>query len=373
VTSFSATVGDPKEVSVLRVMIRRTNDLSYFTEDRAAELDGLRSGGPGWWWRGEGDPAELKDVARVLTTTPRSSIYGYDVVVAAPRPISILIAVDPSSADGVVAAHRVSVAATMNYLEQHALVVRDRRGGEDRDVAGRWREVVSYTHGLNRHGEPHLHDHVLVGARVADASAVLDSRALFAHTVAADAVYRGSLRYELAERTPWVAWRSFEGVDHVQGLDEGYRSLWGGHHSDRGEKLHWGREETMEHWSRDLERFQPEVVLTSPRRDVNVLDEHSFAGAFEGRREVARRHVVAAWANAAPFGVHPKELETSVNQLYPSLSGSRGVRESMVGVHDARMISDVRRHGPRPLTAPDLPRWRQRDLESERSRSARSR
>ncbi len=358
---------------MLRIMVRRSSDLSYFTDDRAAELDGLRSGGPGWWWRGDGDPAELSAVAGVLTTTPRSSIYGYDVVVAAPRPISILIALDPASAAGVVAAHRTSVAATIEYLEQHALVVRDRREGEDRDEAGRWREVVSYTHGLNRHGEPHLHDHVLVGARVADASTVLDSRALFAHTVAADALYRGSLRYELAQRTPWVAWRSFEGVDHVRGLDEGYRTLWGGHHGDRGEKLRWGREETMAHWTRDLERFEPEVTLESPRRDVNVLDEHSFAGAFEGRREVARRHVVAAWANAAPFGVHPKELAKSVDQLYPSFSGSRGVHESMMGVRDARMIADVRRHGPRPLAAPDLSRWRQRDLESERSRSVRSR
>lgn len=358
---------------MLRVLVRRSNDLSYFTGDRAAELDGLRSGGPGWWWRGEGDPSELRDVARVLATTPRSSICGYDVIIAAPRPISILIAVDPANAAGVVAAHRVSVAATIGYLEQHALVVRDRRDGEDRDLAGRWLEVVSYTHGLNRHGEPHLHDHVLVGARPADAVNVLDSRALFAHTVAADALYRGSLRYELAQRTPWVAWRSFEGVDHVRGLDEGYRALWGGHHGDRGEKLHWGREETTKHWSRDLDRFQPELVLDSPRRDTNVLDEHSFAGAFEGRREVARRHVIAAWANAAPFGVHPHELEKSVDQLYPSFSGSRGVRESVVGVGEARMISEVRRHGPRPLAAPDLSRWRQRDLEVERSRSVRSR
>jgi len=195
---------------MIRVLSRRSNDVSYFTDDRALEIEGLRDGEPGWWLRGAGDSGDPRCVAEVLRTSQRSSILGYDIVVAAPRPTSILLAIDAEHGSGVVAAHRTSVGAAIDYLEEHALVVRDRRGGEDRDQAGRWTGIVGFTHGVNRHGEPHLHDHVLVGALPEGSRSVLDSRGLFAHLEAADALYRTSLRHELKERTSWSAWRSFE-------------------------------------------------------------------------------------------------------------------------------------------------------------------
>ncbi len=357
---------------MLRMFVRRSNDVSYFTDDAAREIEGLRDGGPGWWLRGAGDSRDPRDVANVLVTTDRSAVHGYDIVVAAPRPISILLAVDPEHAAGVVAAHRRSVGAAVDYLEEHSLVVRDRRDGADRDERGRWRAAVAYTHGINRHGEPHLHDHVLVGARPDGARVVLDSRALFAHTSAADAVYRMSLRHELSERTPWSAWRSFEGVEHVVGLDEGFRALWGGHHPQRGEKLHWSREDSLNHWGRDLERYEPLGVAGAPERRA-TLDEHAFAGALEGRTDVARRHVVEAWANAVTFGQDPTQLTRSLGALYPALEGSRGVREPTIPVRDARMIRDVREHGARPLDSSVLEEWRQRSRELPRSRDGRSR
>ena len=68
-----------------------------------------------------------------LTTSERSQIVGYDLVVAAPRPLSTLLAVDPFHASGVVDAHRASVRAAVDYLEDRALVVREQRGGEVRE------------------------------------------------------------------------------------------------------------------------------------------------------------------------------------------------------------------------------------------------
>jgi hypothetical protein len=232
--------------------------------------------------------------------------------------------------------------------------------------------VVSFTHGLNRHGEPHLHDHVLVGARPQDQRKVLDARALYAHAHAADALYRASLRHELAERTPWSAWRSFEGVERVVGLDEGYRALWAGHHRDRGEKLAWSREETRSAWTRDQSRFESLGVVSPPTRS-NVLDEHRFAGALEGRYDVSRRHVVEAWANAASFGQDPKMLARSVDDLYPALRGRGGVYETAIPLRDARMVPSIRTLGPRPLDRVQLEKWRERSLEPERSRAGRSR
>jgi hypothetical protein len=357
---------------VLRLFPHRTNDVTYFTNDAARELDGVRHGGPGWWLRGEGDTRDPRAVEQVFVTSERSRVHGYDVVIAAPRPLSILLALDPEGARGVVEAHRASVRATMSYLEEHALVVRDRRGGEDHEHAARWESVVSFTHGLNRHGEPHLHDHVLIGARPAHERNVLDARALYAHAEAADALYRASLRHEVAQRTPWSAWRSFEGVERVVGLDEGYRALWSGHHRERGEKLTWSRSETISSWSRDRERFEALGAVVAPPRGRNVLDEHRFAGALEGRIDVARRHVVTAWANAATFGQDSQALSRSIDDLFPQLDG-RGVRERAIAVRDARMISTVREIGPRPLERSSLDEWRQRSREMSRSREGRSR
>lgn len=356
---------------MLRVLVRRSRDVEYFTNDHARELDGLRDGAPGWWLRGAGDLSRPEDVARVFTSSDRAAVVGYDIVVAAPRPVSILVALDPDHAADVIRAHRASVSAAITYLEDRALLVREQRENVRRDVPARWERIASYTHGINRHGEPHLHDHVLVGARPEHVATVLDSRSLFAHVPAADALYRSSLRYELRSRTPWTAWRSFKGVEHVRDLDEGYRALWGGHHADRGQKQLWERHDVVATWRHDLERWESQGVVASPARTRDEFDEHSFSGAFEGQFAVARRHVVAAWANAAVYGQAPGEMTRSIEALYPELHASRGIRELMIGVGAARRISTARELGARPLRVEERDRWIQ--YSRERSGSTRDR
>ena len=48
---------------MIRVLSRRSNDVSYFTDDRALEIEGLRDGGPGWWLRGAGDASSRRGCA----------------------------------------------------------------------------------------------------------------------------------------------------------------------------------------------------------------------------------------------------------------------------------------------------------------------
>lgn len=356
---------------MLRIFSRRSNDVSYFTDDHALELEGLVEG-PGWWLRGDGDARSERDVAQVLATTSRSQVLGYDLIFAAPRAVSILVALDPESAPGVLGAHRTSVAASMDYLEQRALVVRDRRMGVDRDDPGRWSSIVGFTHGVNRHGEPHVHDHVLVGARPKEATSVLDARSLYVHAQAADALYRSSLRRLVSEQTPWVTWRSFRGVEHVVGLDEGYRALWGGHFDDRGEKRHWRRDEIVARWRSDAGRFEAAGEVSAPTRDRASVDEHAFGAALEGSREISRRQLVSAWANAASFGERAEDVTRTIDELYPSRRASRGVREDSIGINEARMIALVRERGPRPLEFGEVARWthlsRERSEGLERSR-----
>ncbi len=358
---------------MLRLLVRRSRDISYLSDDRALELDGVREGPAQWWIRGSGDLAGYDDVARVLTTSERSRVVGYDVVIAAPRPVSILVALDPSHAGAVVDAHRGAVRDAVEYLEDRAVVVRDRRGGMDLESGAYWTYVASFTHGVNRHGEPHLHDHVLVGARPDGARGVLDSRALFAHARAADALYRCSLRAGVARTSPHVVWRSFEGVEHVAGLDEGYRVLWGGHFGDRGVKHHWTRDDARSAWAGDLERFETHGVVAVPHRSSRHLDEHSFRASLEGRPTVSRRHVIEAWSNAATFGSGAHDVTSSVDLLYPSIGRARGVREESLSLRDARMIGETNVRGPRPLDVRELDAWRQRSRDRSREGVGRSR
>jgi len=345
---------------MIKVMVRRSRDLRYLNDDPALELDGVREGPASRWLRGEGDLTSPWEAQRLLTSTPRSAVVGYDLIIAAPRPISILVALDESYAPAVVAGHRRSVADAVTYLERRALVVRDRRGGDDRDAAAEWERIAAYTHGVNRHGEPHLHDHVLVGARPRDEDRVLDARGLFAHARAADALYRATLRAELARTTPYAPWQSFEGVEHVKGLDEGYRALWGGHFDDRGAKRYVTRDDVRRQWSRDLERFVALGVVPAPSHQRNSLNEHAFAAAFEGRHEVHRHHVVEAWANAATFGASAHTIEGALDLMYPEVRAARGVRGPTLSVGRARMVASVRERGARPLDLAELTEWRQR-------------
>lgn len=345
---------------MLRVYVRRSSDVRYFTSDRALELEDLREGPAGWWLRGTGDAHDEHEVARVLTSTTRSEVVGYDLIFAAPRPLSILLAIDHAHASTIVGLQRHAVRGALSYLEEHALVVRDRRGGDDRQYPAHWERAVSFTHGVNRHGEPHLHDHVLVGARPAERDVVLDSRALFAHARAADALYRASLRFELARRTPYQSLRTFGGGDAIAELDEGYRALWGGRHDVRGEKRLWTRDEIVRRWRRDRERYEPTFRSVKRVEPSRVLDEHRFGAALEGRYDVARRHVVAAWSDAAITGDDPRALQANVDLLYPELTNGRGVRERTIGVAQARQDLLVRERGARPLNGVELERWHQR-------------
>ena len=128
----------------------------------------------------------------------------------------------------------------------------------------------------------------------------------------------------------------------MAGLDEGYRALWGGHFAQRGEKVLWRRDEVVATWANDASRFEALGVIAPPERGGNVLDEHSFAGSFEGSTGVTRRQIVQAWANAARFGQSASAITRAVDDLYPELRESRGVREVSISIARARMTAHVR-------------------------------
>jgi hypothetical protein len=336
---------------VVRLYPRSSLDVSYFTSDPAHELDELRAGPAGRWLQGSG-PVTEDSVARVFTPGPARRTVGYDIVIAAPRPLSILLAVDPASGPAVVAAHQHSVRDAVEYLQERGVVVRDRRFGGDEEDPGQWGNIAAFTHGINRHGEPHLHDHVLVGSQPVGSTTQLDARALAAHALTADALYRSALRAAVARTTPWVPWRSAQGTEHVRDLDEGYRALWGGHFDDRPAKVLPSRADVVARWADDQRRFLSVATVSPPSRDPHLLDEHGFAASFEGQYDVPRREVVAAVANAAVFGAARPTIEHFTDTYYPELRESRGLRETLLSVREVRRVALVASRGPRTLAEP---------------------
>ncbi len=317
---------------MIRVLVRKSQDVSYLVGDRADELEGCRDAA-GWWWRGGGDATSERDVAAVLRTSPRSSVTGYDLVFAAPRAISILLALDPTSSGALVEAQRRAVGGALDYLERRALVVPVTHDGERFGASAAWAQVVGFTHGINRAGEPHLHDHVLVGARPAQHRGVLDSRALRVHLPAADALYRAALRFEVNATTSWRVWAR-AGSEHVAGVDEGYRALWPGHDDRRAPKQHWSREAAVGRWRDERERLWPIGTLEPP--NTTGFDAHAYAAAFEGALSIHRADLVRAWADASPYGAAPGAVDRAIDTQHPGRRFERGLSRYQFTVDEAR-------------------------------------
>lgn len=317
---------------MIRLLVRKSQDVSYLVRDRAQELDGCRDAA-GWWWRGSGDAASERDVAAVLRTSPRSSVTGYDLVFAAPRAVSILLAVDPESSGALVEAQRRAVGGALDYLERRALVVPVTRDGERFGASAAWERVVGFTHGINRAGEPHLHDHVLVGARPAQHRGVLDSRALRVHLPAADALYRAALRFEINATSSWRVW-SRGGREHVAGVDEGYRALWPGHDDRRAPKQHWSREAAVARWRSERENLWP--IGTLEPLPATDWDAHAYAAAFEGALTIHRADLVRAWADASPYGAAPGAVDRAIDLQHPGRRFERGLSRYQFTLDQAR-------------------------------------
>lgn len=347
---------------MIRVFTRRDPDIRYLTEDRALEIEPARDGPALWWPIGR----DL-DPRRALGDT-RGGVIGYDLVVAAPRPASCLLAVGtPDEQRAVVSAHREAVSGALTYLDERAVVVRRQVLGDVDEIPTRWRLAAAFTHGINRAGEPHLHDHVLVSSRVGPGRA-LDAVSLNMHLRAADALYRAGLRHGITERTDRAAWRSLRGGEHVDGVDEGVRSLWPGRASDRAEKRSWSRAEVEDLWRRDLAHYERGPEVPRPRGDRDRLDEHAFSGAFEGGARIGRPAVVASWADAAVFGAPPRAVESAVARWYPELAHERGRGSVELSRTRARMVAHVRERGPRSLEVEAPYRSRSRDVDLSRER-----
>jgi len=324
-----------------------SGDGAYFLADPAMELEGLRREGPGRILAGEAHQSVHAALAHVLAVPRADGRRALDVIVAAPKPVSVLLATEARHvARSVVELHERGVAEAFGYLCDEGL-------GSEEVPATR---AVGFTHGVNRLLDPHLHTHVVLSLHDRRGAPV-DARAVRAHAQAANSLYLATLRDGLPRAAGRSSWVTATGRMHVDGVDLGLVAAMSTPRDRRGRveragaKSHPGTEAVREHWDRVLAGHVPADIASPPPARTGRLDEYRFAAVL-GDGFVSRRHVVRAWATACQFGQGIDGVLAAASLLAPGLTG--GARRAAVVVRDDVGVGAL---GARPVGSDQLQSW----------------
>ncbi len=423
----------------------------YYLEDLASELDlgsGLdlgseldraprvadgRSGRSVGRWLGSGaaglglsGPVDAGPLAAVLAGRHPSGghplrvretpVRAYDLTFAAPKSASVVFALGPADAAAAVrGAHDDAVVAATAYVAAHAAAMR-RTGPSGRTTSPVDGLVAaSFTHGLSRALDPHVHSHVVVAnlARGDDGRwRAIDGRGLYAHARAAGALYDAVLRHGVTARLglEWSSRRSsgweLAAVDPVlvgalsgrraeilADLDSYTRRAAAGAvgagapgapgADGGGDRVSPSRRARALAWAvtRDPKVPRPSPVELRARwaaiaRDVGCsveleaevpsrratradLDEHRFQAAIyeTGRHGVTRRDALGAWAGALGSGAPSPDISRCVDALRdwgPGTGVAEGVCAPGAVVPPPHTLRTL---GPRPASPERLSVW----------------
>lgn len=159
---------------------------------------------------GEPEPVALDDDGKVAPARrrkrkiKRGPVAAFDLVLRPPASVSLLAGLGDDDTRAVIEdAHDVAAADVLAWVEDEAVVVYSGPGGAkwERPVGGL--VVARFRHFDSRHRKPLLHDHLVVSVKVLRADGTwghLDSRRLFAHVVAAGALYNQRVLEEVCDR-----------------------------------------------------------------------------------------------------------------------------------------------------------------------------
>ena len=343
----------------------------YYLSDLARELPVTGGDGRGEWVGGAAaglglggrvDPGHLRAVldGRCPTTdrrlrSDRATVLGYDLTFSAPKSVSLLYALGGEEvARQVLVAHGEAVHGAVGYVEQHGLSAR-RSSSQSYEVVPTTGFVAgSFTHGVNRNLDPHVHTHVVAANLVHGPDghwSTCDQRGLWAHRNAAGAVYDAHVRTGLSARlgVRWVegTGRHAEvcGVSPLLIGEFSSRSAevrrhmaeWGSH-SARGGHVAWAVtrppkppgvafDALRDQWERRAEALgtaRAEFIariggaVTAPSRPA--LGEHRFRAVLAGTADGAarRRDVVEAFGVAALGGATAPALERLTDLWVPT-------------------------------------------------------
>jgi conjugative relaxase-like TrwC/TraI family protein len=148
--------------------------------------------------------AEASKIKAREARRARAAVAGFDVVFAPVKSAALVWALDarPDVRAAVRAAHDAARDATLAMLEDHAALTRTGKGGIAQ-LATRGLTMAVFEHYDSRAGEPNLHTHVVISAKVQGTDGVwraLDARPLYRITVAASEHYNTRFEIELTTR-----------------------------------------------------------------------------------------------------------------------------------------------------------------------------
>lgn len=147
----------------------------------------------------------------------KSAVAGYEVVFGPPKSVSVAWALgDTATRELIVGLHRQAVKDTLTHVESTAAFTRQGNAGEAQvDIQGITAAI--FEHWDSRAGDPHLHTHVPISAkvkRVGDGAwTTLDTRTIHASAVVMSEFYNSRLRDLFRDHGASWAERSAEGVD----------------------------------------------------------------------------------------------------------------------------------------------------------------
>jgi conjugative relaxase-like TrwC/TraI family protein len=401
---------------VLGVHRLTSKGADYYLADLAYELPlpAAWEPGPATWigqagvslgLRGAVDPDSLRAVLEGCHPTvghrlrsDRATVGGFDLTFSAPKSASVVFALGGEEvAREVLAAHRDSVRGALSYVEAHALTAQRGSGEERRVIPTTGMIGASFTHGVNRNLDPHLHTHVVMANMVHGLDgrwSAFDHRGLSAHRTAIGAVYEAHLREELSNRlgVRWVDGPQLSAdVGGVSPLVVGEFSSRSadirrhmfeqGSHSAYGARIAWAvtRPEKQvgidfAELSSDWER-RARAVSSGPaevrallgqggrRTERQFLSEHRFGASLSMTPDggARRRDVAVAFGAAAVGGTSAQNIERLTDLTTP-----QATERPQIGVaedtHSLRSVVPrnyvLEALGPRPVNDIDHTVWR---------------
>lgn len=156
--------------------------------------------------KGSAGPVSDADVTLWLAKRgqqPRRAVAGYDLVFTPSKSISVLWGLgDPDTREAITKAHTDAWQDTLAWIEAEAALTREGAGGV-RQIDTHGLTAVAFDHLDSRAGDPNLHTHVAVSAKVRGVDGTwraLDGRVLLNLGVAASERYNTRIEQLLVER-----------------------------------------------------------------------------------------------------------------------------------------------------------------------------
>jgi len=265
--------------------------------------------------------AEVKKIHREEARRQRAAIAGYDAVFAPVKSAALLWALDerPHVRRAVRDAHQEAMDIALNLLEQHAAYTRTGIGGVAQ-IETRGLIAAAFDHYDSRAGDPNLHTHVAISAKIQGIDGTwrsLDARGLYRMTVAASECYNTAFETALTRRlgvtftprpdTPPGA----EPVREVSGVPYGYIN----HFSDRRKRIEARYTELIRAYRRTHGHDPPRAVCHQLARQANLdtrqpkKTARSLTELREGWRDeltrVFGRRALTRLMAAVPAAGHP--------------------------------------------------------------------